>query len=161
MRPKRKYKQLSEEERCRRSEAAKALNAAGLNRGRAQAAAQVSERERRLAESIEQAKIDPGGREWRPIDALEWAIKHMWDETCPPVVPSGLAKSLWRTARRDPASFGEKFMPLLVKRDSERLEEEPRKDPGAEASLKLLDDWLAHYRDKRQAELAQGAQGAP
>jgi hypothetical protein len=106
-RPKRKYKALSEEERRRRSEAARALNAAGLNRGRAQAA----ERKRRLAESIEQAKVDPGGREWRPIDALDWTIKHMWEETCPSAVPSLLAKLLWRAARGDPASFGEKFMP--------------------------------------------------
>jgi hypothetical protein len=95
------------------------------------------------------------------MEVIEWAIQHAFDETCPPVVPSLTAKTLWRIAHQGPKAFVEKYYPLLMKGGRDKAEEDAREDLGAEESLKIVDEWLAHCRRTRQSRDAQRDSAVP
>jgi chromosome segregation ATPase len=57
--------------------------------------------------------------------------------------------------KNHPAEFLEKYVPLLIRGQKETIEEADKMDLGAEAALRILDEWEAQYQAKCAAAAAQ------
>jgi hypothetical protein len=57
--------------------------------------------------------------------------------------------------KNHPAEFLEKCVPLLIRGQKETIEEADKMGLGAEAALRILDEWEAQYQAKCAAAAAQ------
>lgn len=76
---------------------------------------------------------------WRQL--VHWAIKTSAEPSCP-AGATEYAQFLWRQVKADERAFGEKYLPMLIKEEQQKSDV----DEGAEASSKLIQDWIEEYK---------------
>jgi hypothetical protein len=81
-------------------------------------------------------------------ERIEWVIEHLGRKHCPTGVDKA-TRVIWALAKKDPQSFMDQYLPLLVRKETgveaERDIEAERQD---REGRKLIDEWLKRRRVK-------------